>query len=547
MRATLWARAARRVAAVAVLLAVFAVEGSGAYRTPPPQYPRGRVRVAPPASSAGGASTYSPCDPNASGPTIWWISPTGSDANDGRTSATPKRTFQAAFQAMAAGDTLYVLDGTFAASGDCIGPDTSCSRYTAGPLKSGPSPSQPTRIIGCTLWGAKIDGGGTRLPLQIRFRNNVVVQGLEFLNSSGDACIVDGGSPTDGNPRIYHDVWLRFVACHQAANSSGTVVVNFSQMLSSGIEDSIVYGRGRYGIMFWTGGDPGQGNVARRNVIRYDGGADQGTSEPKACLAQYSEVESLAENNLCLDNLAMTGNNQAHWYSVSRSARAGGPNYWYGNVSLDGSSSFLNGAYWTDYQSGTAAHEFVGNVMALPSIVANLGMLMIESGTGTMLVAHNTFYGGRSFSGTTYQLRKDASMTVTVRDNVFHSAVQQGCNGGSTTGLSGSHNVSVNCSGTFVPSGNLLTTIAGLQYLLRVDPGSPLKGSASDGGDRGATIVKRYQNKVLTSQDLWPWPNEGRIKEKMCTEAGVTRGWCGTSKTLTQYVWEYGFGNPSPY
>ena len=55
-----------------------------------------------------------------------------------------------------------------------------------------------------------------------------------------------------------------------------------------------------------------------------------------------------------------------------------------------------------------------------------------------------------------------------------------------------------------------------------------------------------------TTDNLWPWPYEERIKADMASVATVgTRGFCtGTSKdgsaqTLTKYIWEY-LGNQIP-
>jgi hypothetical protein len=57
-------------------------------------------------------------------------------------------------------------------------------------------------------------------------------------------------------------------------------------------------------------------------------------------------------------------------------------------------------------------------------------------------------------------------------------------------------------------------------------------------------VQRRYQDGVQTTQILWPWPNEARIKKEMCTDAGVTRGFCSAT-SLTDYVWNYlGNGNP---
>ena len=107
---------------------------------------------------------------------------------------------------------------------------------------------------------------------------------------------------------------------------------------------------------------------------------------------------------------------------------------------------------------------------------------------------------------------------------------------------------------------------AALKYLLRIEDGSNLDGTASDGGDRGATILNRvgvsgtYHGEngwnEITDEPLWPWPNEERIRQDMreYSYTGPTaddtvatlsgnRGFCADNQTLTKYVWEY-LGNP---
>src|SRR5205085_856804 len=55
-------------------------------------------------------------------------------------------------------------------------------------------------------------------------------------------------------------------------------------------------------------------------------------------------------------------------------------------------------------------------------------------------------------------------------------------------------------------------------------------------------VLYEYVNRTLTTTQLWPWPNEARIKSEMCS--GTTRGFC-SSPSLTQYIWEAA-GNPMP-
>jgi hypothetical protein len=101
----------------------------------------------------------------------------------------------------------------------------------------------------------------------------------------------------------------------------------------------------------------------------------------------------------------------------------------------------------------------------------------------------------------------------------------------------------------FQPKGPLV-----VNRLTTTDAGIDLEGStitksnivtgataASHAG--GATVVFRYQDRVLTSTPLWPWQNEDRIKAEMCSVS--PRGFCN-APSLTNYLWNL-IGNGSPY
>ena len=97
-------------------------------------------------------------------------------------------------------------------------------------------------------------------------------------------------------------------------------------------------------------------------------------------------------------------------------------------------------------------------------------------------------------------------------------------------------------------------TSPSLKYLVRIEPGSFLKGKGYQGADIGANLLYRYgidgthygeaNFNTLTTVPLWPWPNEDRIKREMCEQTGVTRGFC-QARSLTHYIWEY-LGSPMP-
>jgi parallel beta-helix repeat protein len=104
----------------------------------------------------------------------------------------------------------------------------------------------------------------------------------------------------------------------------------------------------------------------------------------------------------------------------------------------------------------------------------------------------------------------------------------------------------------------------GLLYLPRVEPDSYLK-TACNGGRCGAEVLYKHGTdgtlygepgyNTLTSDELWPYPNEHLIKADFASYNGPgpagARGFAtgtsmdGNPQTLTKYVWEY-LGNQIP-
>ncbi len=52
----------------------------------------------------------------------------------------------------------------------------------------------------------------------------------------------------------------------------------------------------------------------------------------------------------------------------------------------------------------------------------------------------------------------------------------------------------------------------------------------------GADLTTRYQDRVKTSEPLFPWPNEARIKQDMCANGERQSDWCNSEKSLSNYV-----------
>jgi hypothetical protein len=111
-----------------------------------------------------------------------------------------------------------------------------------------------------------------------------------------------------------------------------------------------------------------------------------------------------------------------------------------------------------------------------------------------------------------------------------------------------------------------------IKYITREEPGTPVYGTASDGGNIGATILYEIGTTgtlygdpgydTTTGTSLWPFPNEGVIKSDMASFSMTNPVYGGTISgargfaasgtglyggpiTLTSYVWE-ALGNACP-
>ena len=72
----------------------------------------------------------------------------------------------------------------------------------------------------------------------------------------------------------------------------------------------------------------------------------------------------------------------------------------------------------------------------------------------------------------------------------------------------------------------------------------------------GAQVLKRigsansifgdHEFDSVTGEALWPWPNEERLRNDVCS-GGITRGLCAQAGSLTNYVWSFLGSMPPAY
>jgi hypothetical protein len=197
-------------------------------------------------------------------------------------------------------------------------------------------------------------------------------------------------------------------------------------------------------------------------------------------------------------------------------------------ISFDDSVAYTN--------SGVT--DFVSYDAALSAFTVNGGNHVI---TANRVLVAKSGYGFARFS---------SGGSLTAKNSIVYNNTKSPGNALTST--------SITFSRAFGNSNNSGMTVLnpltnGMLYLPRIEDGSTLKTLGEAGGQIGPQIVKKMGTsgtlfddsgfETLTADDLWPWPNEARIKTDFSEIA--LRGFTATSGSLTDYIWEM-LGNPSP-
>lgn len=446
---------------------------------------------------ASGCAVVTPC---VSAPTTYYVSPNGSDAAAG-TNASPWRTFAKAFSIMASGETLIVKSGTYTES---LG---AARQPAAG------TPGKFTTIRAETDGGAVIDGQGLVMPLLIT-HSYVRIEGMKFINGESLVATLNGN----------HLHILRSAFANAGPSTyDGVMDVGGNDVL---VEDSWMWGRGKAGV-FVTGAR----STLRRLVIRMDYYA--GTLGFIGVVLSGDYDTLIGADNTVIENVIVldqgTTSSPFDWKGGfrSRDLTNARTHRYFGTI-------VLNSPY-DGYRMSDSHYE---NVVAWN--VAGRGGLY-----------EDTYKSGYTVKNATVGV-SSATGILTNLTGVSNSIMYR-ISGSNSAGEFNVYNQ------TAVPSGatNTITSDPQLKYITRIENGSAAFASGQNGAHRGATIVNRYQDGVLTSIPLWPWPNEARIKTDFQTNFGLPgvnpqRGFAangrrinGAALTLSSYIWEY-LGNPCP-
>jgi hypothetical protein len=311
----------------------------------------------------------------------------------------------------------------------------------------------------------------------------------------------------------------------------------------------------------------GNHNVWRRVMVRGDGcngvnclGPDGG-GNPNVGITVYETNNNELQNVMVVDRILAQGGSpyadfaEAMHNPASVSGEKFGLNYWRGTISLNSPDTGY-------YFEPDGYSEIIGDILFPTNTIRDcVAWNSTKGGINLQGYAQNDFQNCTTKGNSENGLRDQSSPGTGIVKNLVILG----------TGLYGINTVSsisyTNLSGNFgaayyqntqqctvgCKTSNPLTD-GSILYPIRIENNSPLKGAGSGGADYGANVLYRYGAdgafwgdtgyNTLTATELWPYPNETRIKKEMCTDMGETRGFC-SSASLTKYIWEAA-GNPMP-
>jgi hypothetical protein len=439
---------------------------------------------------------------------IYYVATNGSNSNAGSATA-PFQTIQKGLSVVSAGDTLVIRDGTYSGSSNSL-----------SNLPSGSS--------------------GNYITIMAENEGKVIITAGLGMSSSNQYLVFQGlrlQDTTQKNILGNHIKWLRteFKGGPSGGNTMAVVVGtnNVGTTADILLEDVWVHGfGGRYKILVYNASRV----VIRRAVTRYDGTVSA-SGEPEANITVYDSDSVEVQNSIAIDGITGTGTEEfvAAFYNICNGT---------------GSVPVRNYTH-----RGGIALKPTGYTMASEGncTITNQVNIDVASAGGT--------YGVSQLKGSNIQYTRFTLIgskgdgfgifggSAKIQDSIVANQSGQAYNGITPSTSVAYNNAGGNTGGTVL---NPFTS--GLLYLPRIEAGSVLS-SGGTGGQRGAQIVKRIGTSgtlygesgyaTTTATDLWPWPNEARIKKEMCSDAGITRGFC-SSTSLTDYILSY-LGNPNPY
>ena len=467
----------------------------------------------------------------------FYVATSGSDSNTGSPTS-PWKTIAHGLSTMSGGDTLVIKSGTYNESITNI-PDGGAGNYTV--------------ILAEDLYNTVISGESlSSSPLNIKNgQHHIHVQGIHFrgpmIAGSGGAVANIGEFRENSNETpdtgasditIYRNIFQGGNIAETNIYSS-VVVVGVSQNIL--LEENATFGKAnKYHFQLFRSSNI----TVRRNLVRWDAvnRDTQGSGHPASSYTFYDTSNSTFENNLALDGQHTSTTTSASYYIPAHYIGCSN-NKFLGNIALnnaarvgveiDPGGNFDNLDWKCNNQ--LIENNVLWNSAAGAGIGINTGQSEPAAGYLADVVVNRNTVGNHNNNGRGLNIHHNPP-NINFTNNAVISNGRVANNSESTLNLS--YTMYYNNSQFVTGNGtdNLSNNIAENPELVSiVEPGAAAENKASDGGTIGATVLKRYQDGVLTNTDLWPWPNEALLKQKLCDEVGETRGFCSAT-SITEYI-----------
>ena len=479
-----------------------------------------------------------------------YISPNGCDCNDGQTPESPWLSFVHAFSHMTGGDELVLLDGVYSSNTKTGVIHWDIDKYgntSSNEIPNGNSLSDATHIHAMNPGNVTVDG---LLFMGRTFRKDsyITIEGITFegggdlyntsyvtVKNSGFHGLFGIGSNdhNDGNSyNLIEDVWIW-------AKNERIIAINYRSDF----------------------------NVWRRVLVRGDGCNQPecfGSGNPNVGITVYESKNVSLQNVIVIDRILDGGEPYSDFATAQHTDGNFelGLNTWLGCLSVNSEDTALY--FEADNVIPNKATWDIQNFVAVDANYTGLNIGNLPATGATPNIVENVTIINVGGDGVRVSPGQNSS---TVRNIIVTGAGDWGINSSSAPSYALVHNTTdnpynqTNCSISCFSGDPQLGTPRALLYPLRVESGSILSGSGESGRDIGANVRYRYgldstrygdaNFDTLTSDPLWPWPNEKRIKIEMCKT--TSRGFCSngfqldgeTEVTLTSYIWEY-LGNTTP-
>lgn len=485
----------------------------------------------------------------------WYVATTGNDTTGTGSAMLPWRTIGRGIAGMGGGDTLVVRAGVYADQPNFI-------NTLLHPIPNG-SAAAFTRIVAEQAYAVRI-----RNTVALGYDDSIV--GLEtgtryvqvdgFVFEISDSEFPPFIAKVDGDHnKITRTIYRRAGVTDEYG---GWVRIGGDDNL---FEDCAGVGSARYGFSLGGPTSTAQRNIFRRCVGRVDYST---SDQPKATFSMYGNDAAatnvrdvLLQNCIAVDSRKGRETAEPTYGGFLFPKNVAGATV-QGSIVLNVEAAYA-GFFLREQQARDLKIE---NSVAWGGYggASVAGVRGNSSAVGFFTIDHVTvgayprgYYNDESFS------------TRTMRNTLFLGNAQlASSNSGWTTQTTNAFSPAAQAQGTnpIVVASNVL------KHIVRAEAGSALSGVATDGGDVGANVTRRYGVSGTlwgepgfdqpTAEPLWPWPNEDPIKlvfaEPNAPPAGAvpatndtTRGFCvandafGKPMTLTRYVWQY-LGNEIP-